>query len=303
VSFGDGLFRALLPVACFVFVFCVCLVCQHFSERPGAGFAVERGQQRARRRRVAVLGAALVLALAALFAAPVFLWPDVAVALSGTLLVCALLAPLIVLVNLAAERPGVAILGWLACVGALASTLWLLGGSLIATAGVPGRFEQEATLVAVRQVGEAFERWRRDQGHSSARDPEAVAMAAPAADVAVESESESRSESGSELESELNPDPTVPSPVRLDDLPVLNAEALARQLVPGYLQALPATDGWGHPLELRGKLDRAPRLAIRSPGRDGEPESDAYAPGVFDALAFDEDVVWVDGIFVRQPGG
>lgn len=76
---------------------------------------------------------------------------------------------------------------------------------------------------------------------------------------------------------------------------VLGAEAAAR---------LPATDGWGHPLELC--LDRSRRagryaLGVRSAGRDGAFDGEVYAPGPYLANELDRDVVWMDGYFIAWP--
>ena len=75
-------------------------------------------------------------------------------------------------------------------------------------------------------------------------------------------------------------------------------------LVPAYLPELPTQDGWGHPLELCLQRDDAAGglvVGIRSAGRDGAFEGDAYSVGAFDPTSFDADVVWVNGYFVRWP--
>ncbi len=76
-------------------------------------------------------------------------------------------------------------------------------------------------------------------------------------------------------------------------------------LVPQYLQTLPERDGWGHAYEFYLNIANplAPKvMGIRSPGRDGRFSATAYSVAPFAAGDFDEDLVWVDGFFVRWPG-
>lgn len=84
----------------------------------------------------------------------------------------------------------------------------------------------------------------------------------------------------------------------------LSHQELEKILVPEYLQSLPATDGWGHPYEYY--LDAVSPggsqvLAIRSAGRDGKFSATEYEVGPFSPEDFDEDIVWMDGYFVRWP--
>ena len=90
------------------------------------------------------------------------------------------------------------------------------------------------------------------------------------------------------------------------DYPLISQEELEHLLVPRYIQRLPAEDGWGHPFEVRVKVNDVFSnhvYLIRSPGRDGEYSTDSYLPGRFDEDKFDEDIVWADGSFVRWPEG
>jgi hypothetical protein len=80
--------------------------------------------------------------------------------------------------------------------------------------------------------------------------------------------------------------------------------ALEKILVPQYMHTIPERDGWGHPYEFY--LDIAHPLAqqvmgVRSPGRDGKFSTTSYVAGGFTPEDFDEDIVWVDGYFVRWP--
>jgi hypothetical protein len=42
-------------------------------------------------------------------------------------------------------------------------------------------------------------------------------------------------------------------------------------------------------------------LAIRSPGYDGEFESDGYVFGTFPPTDYKADIVWTSGYFIRAP--
>ncbi len=72
-----------------------------------------------------------------------------------------------------------------------------------------------------------------------------------------------------------------------------------------YMTQVPEHDGWGFPLEFRvsDSDDAGPYIAIRSPGRDGNFAKPGPPPGPFDAQLSDEDIVWIDGCFVRWPAG
>jgi len=74
-------------------------------------------------------------------------------------------------------------------------------------------------------------------------------------------------------------------------------------LQPHYIQVIPERDPWGYPYEffLNRNLLGANVLAIRSAGGDGEFATGPYAVGGFDADDLDQDIVWVDGYFVRWP--
>jgi hypothetical protein len=92
--------------------------------------------------------------------------------------------------------------------------------------------------------------------------------------------------------------------VRLPGYPRISSAELEKLLVPDYLQSLPKTDGWGHPYEYSlNAADPLARevMAIRSPGRDGTFAATEYAVSAFAPDDFDQDIVWVDGFFVRWP--
>jgi len=96
--------------------------------------------------------------------------------------------------------------------------------------------------------------------------------------------------------------------VHLQSCPVVTAEQLRQMLVPKYLQDVPTTDGWGHPIEMRfdPKALRAKHavehvMCLRSPGRDGKLSGDSYKIESFPQDDMDQDIVWCDGWFVRWP--
>jgi general secretion pathway protein G len=74
-----------------------------------------------------------------------------------------------------------------------------------------------------------------------------------------------------------------------------------------YIRHVPEHDGWGHPMEYAwsGSPLSARVMGIRSLGRDGQPgpSGDPYTLGPFNATRYDEDIVWLDGFFVRYPAG
>jgi hypothetical protein len=131
---------------------------------------------------------------------------------------------------------------------------------------------QKRTVADIRNVGTAMFSWLTDQVGAAAA-----------------------GQSQTEAESQL---------VELRQYPPVFREDLEKVLVPHYLQRLPETDGWGHPYEyyLNTADPLAPQvMGIRSPGRDGKFSAFSYAVGAFDPNDFDEDIVWMDGFFVRWP--
>jgi prepilin-type N-terminal cleavage/methylation domain-containing protein len=73
-----------------------------------------------------------------------------------------------------------------------------------------------------------------------------------------------------------------------------------------YIQEVPNKDGWGHNYEYwhADNVLAAQFMAIRTPGRDGAFDGGTdYTMGPFIATAYDSDIVWADGFFVRYPAG
>lgn len=84
----------------------------------------------------------------------------------------------------------------------------------------------------------------------------------------------------------------------------ISYKELKEILVPDYLTSIPENDAWGHPLEfyLNSKAPWGLQvMAVRSPGRDGKFSALSYSTGSFPRDQFDEDIVWAEDVFVRQP--
>lgn len=102
-----------------------------------------------------------------------------------------------------------------------------------------------------------------------------------------------------------------------DGVPTFDVEdypqVTAAELVPGYIAAVPAEDGWGR---RPGAADVEPEFwldvddllgpqvaAVRCLGRDGLAEGTVYPPGTYPAADFDRDTVSADGLAVQLPDG
>ena len=74
-------------------------------------------------------------------------------------------------------------------------------------------------------------------------------------------------------------------------------------LVPIYIDEIPEHDGWGHAFEfaLNSDLLASFVLGLRSPGKDGQFETDDHEIGPFPIDETDHDLVWIDGYFARWP--
>lgn len=74
-----------------------------------------------------------------------------------------------------------------------------------------------------------------------------------------------------------------------------------------YAATVPPADGWGHDFDYvwAGTLLEDHVIGIRSWGRDGQegPSMNPYPYGPFNTTHYEEDIVWVDGVFVRFPTG
>ena len=86
------------------------------------------------------------------------------------------------------------------------------------------------------------------------------------------------------------------------DCPTIAYADLVARLGPGV--EIPRRDAWGGRLEfcLDTDLGRSPGLiGVRSPGSDGRFDGDTYSVGPFLPSNPGEDIVWIDGYFVRWP--
>lgn len=85
--------------------------------------------------------------------------------------------------------------------------------------------------------------------------------------------------------------------VDFDAYPVADSTAdLAAALVPTYIKALPAQDGWGHTFRVSSDGES---YQLASPGKDGVFETCERGQ----TTRFDDDICFADGHFVRYPEG
>ncbi len=74
-----------------------------------------------------------------------------------------------------------------------------------------------------------------------------------------------------------------------------------------YIVTIPTNDGWGGDYDYlwTENVTDSPTFGLRSKGRDREigPTDNPYPLGPFPTTAYDEDIVWVDGNFIRFPAG
>ena len=95
-----------------------------------------------------------------------------------------------------------------------------------------------------------------------------------------------------------------PATVDLQHYPPISMQELEKLLVPDYIQKIPEFDPWGNPYEMRLNVENVLAehiMSIRSPGRDGQYETDFYEVKEFDPEDYDQDIVWTDGFFSRWP--
>jgi hypothetical protein len=97
--------------------------------------------------------------------------------------------------------------------------------------------------------------------------------------------------------------PTPPAP-DFARLPPISRDDLTTLLVPKYIPEIPAADGWGHPYEFylnTRDLDAKVIMGLRSAGKDGQFSGSAYNVEGFSPTDEAQDIVWMDGYFVRWP--
>jgi general secretion pathway protein G len=96
------------------------------------------------------------------------------------------------------------------------------------------------------------------------------------------------------------------SPVDIGAYDPINHAEVTDLLVPLYMDHLPKNDPWGNPFDYyfgRVTEEYSYELAfgIRSRGKYGVADAQAYAWGAFDPTHYDWDIVWLDGVFVTWP--
>ena len=92
--------------------------------------------------------------------------------------------------------------------------------------------------------------------------------------------------------------------VDLSSYKAITRADLSGLLVPYYIEVVPRLDGWKTPyqyyLETANPLSRQV-MGMGSGGRDLSALSGTYDVGAFDPTDYDQDILWVDGYFVRWP--
>ena len=153
--------------------------------------------------------------------------------------------------------------------------------------------KQKATVADIRNIGTAWYSWMTDQSSASAAGQTVTLGVLDWAN----------DFSGS------------CTPVQLAE--ILEGGAPGAAISQFYLQKMPTEDGWEWPLEFDAVvtcgspstysllITAVRALGIRSLGRDGMQDSNGgvYPSGQFPVTAYDDDIVWSDGYFVRSPGG
>ncbi len=142
------------------------------------------------------------------------------------------------------------------------------------------KIKQEKTLGAMREIGRAMLAWltdRRTTGDDGFTPPS----------------------------SEVRASFTIHRTGRPERFPyaLLSHAELEQVLVPTFLPMLPKRDAWGHPLQFAVNSDLLAHnlVAIRSPGKDGEFDTDDYEIKGFLFDEYGQDIVWADGYGVRWP--
>ena len=128
--------------------------------------------------------------------------------------------------------------------------------------------KQRKTMANVNSIGKAMMNWMTDQAG-------AAAAGAAATDV-----------------------------VDMDNFENVSHEQLDAIMVPVYLSTIPKSDGWGSDLDYYLKIvnfNEENALAIRSPGKGGFWDGDAYTMAPFVSTNYKMDIVWADGMFIRWP--
>lgn len=149
--------------------------------------------------------------------------------------------------------------------------------------------KQKQTIAGIRTLGTALFSWLTDQVEATVAEQEAE---------------KAQNGIASEPPPHGNEEDTRKETFDIQDNPLVSRDDLEEFLVPKYIAAIPETDAWGNPLEVRLNTDNLMAktvMSIRSPGRKGYYAGDVYKIEGFDPTDFDQDIVWTDGFFVRWP--
>jgi hypothetical protein len=95
-------------------------------------------------------------------------------------------------------------------------------------------------------------------------------------------------------------DPIDDTKIDWNALTPVRTSSLQRVLQPTYIRVMPTVDGWGQPFEFAAG-DQT--YAIRSPGKDGRPDSVKPTYVMARTKSFDADIVYTNGTFLRGPEG
>ena len=96
----------------------------------------------------------------------------------------------------------------------------------------------------------------------------------------------------------------VATSIDISEYKSISRADLSGLLVPSYIEVVPNIDGWKTPYEYF--LDTANPLSrhvmgMGSGGLDKSPIGGSYTVGSFDPTDYEQDILWVDGYFVRWP--
>jgi len=150
--------------------------------------------------------------------------------------------------------------------------------------------KQKQTIADIRNLGTALFSWLTDQTEATVAEQEA--------------EKQTGNGTPREEPSRGGAEDTRQKTCDIQDNPLISRDDLEDLLVPNYIAAIPETDAWGNPFEVRLNTDNLMArtvMSIRSPGRKGYYTGDVYKMEGFDPTDFDQDIVWTDGFFVRWP--
>ena len=92
--------------------------------------------------------------------------------------------------------------------------------------------------------------------------------------------------------------------IEIGDYKTITRAGLSQLLVPHYIEVLPLLDGWK--TQYQYFLDIANPLSLHvmgmgSGGLDKSTIAGSYTVGSFDPTDYEQDILWVDGYFVRWP--